>query len=235
MSFHEELVFPPLLSGRSVKSSLDPFAKAIALAETEVQPGLIVYALDENAARMAIVLCPQMPLERAMGVTFAVSLGLSDALGALAPPEVAVHFVWPDRFKVNGALCGRMSVAASTTDATAEPDWLVVGLEIPVLPSPEVEPGQNPDQTALIEEGCADVTAPRLIESWSRHTLYWINRFLEEGFQPIHNNWTGKCDAIGADADGGVFVGLDELGGKLLRVKDKTEVQPLTSMLGSRS
>lgn len=235
MSFSQDLSFPPLLSAAPVKSALDPFAKAIAQAERDAEPGLIVYATDETAARMAITLCPETPLEDAIGVTCAVSLGLSDALGALAPPEVAVHFVWPDRFKVNGALCGRMRAAASTADPATEPEWLVVGLDVPIIPDLNAEPGKTPDQTALIEEGCADISAPLLIESWSRHTLYWINRFLDEGFRPIHNNWTGKCEEIGQETEDGIFLGLDGKGGKLLRNNDKTDVVPLTSILGAMS
>jgi len=232
MSFARELTFPPLFRGEAVGTAFDPFAKAVSRAGTGSDPGLIVYAQDEDAARMAVVLAPETELSAAIGVVLAVSLGFSDSLGALAPPEVAVHFTWPDRYKVNGALCGKMRVASASSDPENVPDWLVVGIDIPIKLGRDAEPGKTPDQTALIEEGCADVTAPALIESWSRHMLYWINRFMDEGFSPVHKNWCGKCEEIGGEMADGTFLGLDEKGGMLLRHNDKTTVVPLTSVLG---
>ncbi|NIP77234.1 MAG: hypothetical protein GTN90_15165, partial [Xanthomonadales bacterium] len=86
--------------------------KAVAAAALGTVPGLICWARDEAAMRAALVLAPEAPLAHAMGITFAVAHGLGDALGALAPPEVALHYVWPGQFKVNGADCGRMRAAA---------------------------------------------------------------------------------------------------------------------------
>lgn len=235
MAFSQPLVFPPLFTAQPVKAQLDPFAKAVAQAGLGAEAGTLFYAQSTETAKMTLVLNPEMPLEKAIGVVFAVSLGVSDSLGALAPPEVGVHFTWPDGFRVNGATCGKMSVACDVEDANETPGWLVVGVEIPMTLSVDREPGADPTQTSLAEEGCADITAPQLIESWSRHTLYWINRFLEEGFAPLHKNWCGRCEEIGEHEGEAIFVGLDENGGKLLRTGDKTTVVPLTEILRRQS
>jgi len=226
--------FPPLLKGKPV-GRLDPFGKALAdILTGGVQPGLVHYAETEDAMRAAVTLAPEQPLGEAMGALFAVQLGLADALGALAPPEVAVHFSWPDRIKVNGALCGRFRAAASTDDPAAEPDWLIIGAEMPILPVPGAEPGARPDETTLYGEGCVELTAPQLIESWSRHMLVWIHRYLAEGLAPLHAAWRAKCDDLGEDVstpEPGLFVGLDEAGGMLLRQGEDTRLLPLTTML----
>ena len=225
--------FPPLLRGEEVLPGTDPFAKAVAAATLGTDPGLICWARDETALRAALVLAPEAQLEHAVGITFAVAHGLGDALGALAPPEVALHYVWPDGFKVNGADCGSMRAAASTDDPVTVPEWLVVGVEMPYAPNSTVEPGRRPDQTSLIEEGCIDVTPLRLLESWSRHMLVWINRWLGDGFQPLHAAWRERAWGMGEDlADGsGTFMGLDELGGMLVKTAETTELRPLSSML----
>jgi biotin-(acetyl-CoA carboxylase) ligase len=224
--------FPPLLRGEEAVPGLDPFTKAVASAALGTDPGLVCWARDPAALRAALVLAPEAPLERAVGIAFAVALGLGDALGALAPPEVAVHYVWPGGFKVNGADCGAMRAAASTTDPRAEPDWLVIGVEIPYLPPSAEVPGNRPGQTCLAEEGCIDVTPLRLLESWSRHSLVWINRWLGDGFAPLHAAWRDRAWGIGEDLpEGGTFVGLDELGGMLVRTTRSTELRPLTAML----
>lgn len=225
-----EPTFPPLLKGE--EAPRQPFAKAIALASLGTDAGRIVWTRNAAALDAAVVLAPEEPLEQALPVVFAVALGLGDALGALAPPEVAVHYVWPGGFKVNGADCGRMRAAASTADPQAVPDWLVVGVEMPFLPPPDSEPGERPDQTALLLEGCADVTPLRLLESWSRHMLVWINRWMDDGLEPLHAAWRGRAWGIGEPLpDGGVFMGLDERGGQLVKTGGTTELRPLTLLL----
>jgi biotin-(acetyl-CoA carboxylase) ligase len=228
----ETPTFPPLLRGEETPPGMDPFAKAVASAALGTNPGLVCWARDESGLRAALVLAPEAPLEQAIGIAFAVAHGLGDALGALAPPEVALHYVWPGGFKVNGADCGAMRAAASTSDPRTEPDWLVLGVEVPYLPSSQTEPGSRPDQTSLIEEGCIDVTPMKLLESWSRHTLVWINRWLDDGFQPLHAAWRERGWGIGEELPGGgTFMGLDELGGMLVKSGNTTEIRPLTALL----
>lgn len=229
----EDPTFPPLLKGEEVSAAQDPFAKAVAAAALGTDAGLVTWARDPSAMRTAVVLAPEAPLGEAMSVAIAVALGLGDALGALAPPEVAVHYIWPDGFKVNGADCGTLRAAAATADPKAVPDWLVFGLDIPYLtPTEEVEPGQRPSQTCLAEEGCIEVTPLRLIDSWSRHMLHWINRWQDDGMAPLHEAWRGRAWAMGEELPGGgTFMGLDEWGGQLVKTEAGTELRPLTEML----
>ncbi|MBL4647227.1 MAG: DUF4444 domain-containing protein [Rhizobiales bacterium] len=229
--------FPPLLRGEALRPNLDPVTKAVSMAMRGIDPGLVVWSEDTISARAALILAPEEPLETAMGILFAAELGLSDSLGALAPPEVAVHFVWPDRIKVNGALCGHMYAVASTSDPKEEPDWLVLGMEVPIMPVHDAEPGDMPDQTTLAEEGCGEITAPQLIENWARHTMVWISRFIDDGIAPLHAAWRDKCDMLGEEVESpqkGIFMGLDENGGMLLKNQDGTHVFPLTTMLETK-
>ncbi|NRB01369.1 MAG: hypothetical protein HRU32_16440 [Rhodobacteraceae bacterium] len=218
--------FPPLLKGVAVPNKADPFTKAIAAATTaEVEPGRIHYAERDDLFSVAVTFAPEEPLQSAARIGFAAMLGLNDALGALAPPEVAVHFEWPNRIKVNGAACGTMRMAASTNDPAIEPDWLIAGLNLSVQAEPSGNAGVHKDRTTLHDEGCGDVTVPRLIESWSRHLLVWVNRYLDDGFSALHAAWRDKCDTVGeqiTDPAAGTFTGLDENGSMLLRKTDTT-------------
>ncbi|MEM6846691.1 MAG: DUF4444 domain-containing protein [Pseudomonadota bacterium] len=225
--------FPPLLKGEAVAARVDPLQKAISAALKGAEPGRLVYAEDESALRAAITLVPDVSLADGMGALLAVELGFADALGALAPPEVAVHFVWPDRIKVNGASCGTFRAAASTSEPEAEPDWLIVALDVPFT-AELADPGRTPGTTTLADEGCVEFGVVELLESWSRHTLVWINRFVDEGFAPIHRAWNAKCDDLGEAIvypQPGQFVGLDERGGLLLRDGAQTRLVPLTALL----
>lgn len=234
--------FPPLMTGVRLAAGVDPLAKAVAAADGPdgVAGGTVFWADREDRLEAALALAPETALNAAMAMLFAAANGLGDALGALAPPEVAVTWEWPDLVKVNGAECGAFRVDAATRDPSATPNWLVVAVSVHVAASAAAEPGVDPTVTALAEEGCAEIGRTRLLESWSRHTLVWINRWLEDGFRPIHDAWVARVErrgepvafTFGGQTRRGVFLGLDEAGGMLLKTESGTESLPLTGLLG---
>lgn len=226
--------FPPLFSGLSVEGQIDPFDKACVEATRGCDAGLVVHNLSANDLRAAIVFAPDVALQDAMAMLPLCGVGFQNALGALAPPEVSVHLDWAGGLRINGASCGGLRVAASGDDPTAEPDWLVVGLTLPLWPTSD-DPGHTPDQTALYAEGCADVNAVDLLESWVKHTLVGINTWLEEGSKPLHSEWRGLAYGIGEDVTmqgrTGTYLGIDERFGMLLRDAESTHLIPLTKLL----
>ena len=224
--------FPPLLKGEKAPSGIDPFEKARVAAMMGCDPGLIVWTDRADTLSAAIVLAPEKPLADAISILFAPAIGFVDSLGALGPPELAIHHVWPGAFKVNGADCGGLRAGASTLEPDIEPDWLVIGIDVPFL-LPE-EGGEDPTRTCLFNEGCAELTPHQLLESWSRHTLVWINRWLDDGLEPLHTAWRERAWEMGKPLpDGtGTFMGLDEAGGMLVKSGEITAIRPVTEILG---
>ena len=227
--------FPPLLRGLP---AADPFAAACAEAARGRDPGTVVHDVSDGLSA-ALILAPEVPLEEAMAMWPACGVGLASALGALGPPEMAVEFEWTGGVRVNGAACGRLRAASSTRDPAAAPDWLVMGVEVPWRM--EGDPGLAPDRTALAEEGCADLSPARLLESWARHTLVWIDRWEGEGARPLHEAWRGLVagagGAVAVEVGGavvrGTFLGLDERFGMILQEEGGTRLVPLSSRLES--
>ncbi|KIN70170.1 hypothetical protein Z946_24 [Sulfitobacter noctilucicola] len=226
--------FPPVFSGLAVEGAIDPFDKACMEAVRGCDAGLVVYNLGRNTLEGAIVFAPEVELADAMTMLPLCGVGFQNALGALAPPEVAVHLDWDGGLRINGASCGRLRVAASDNDPEAEPAWLVVGLTLPLWPDSDA-PGDTPDQTALYAEGCADVQADDLLESWVKHTLVGINTWLDQGSGPLHKEWRGLAHGIGEDIEmadlSGTYLGVDERFGILLRDTETTHLIPLSTLL----
>ncbi len=224
-------VFPPLLSGHPAKAGEDPFERAQSMAALGCDGGTVVYNIQADRLRVAIVFAPEVPLQDAMAMLPLCAVGLQNALGALAPPEVAVHLGWDGLICVNGAKCGMFKVSASSADAGEVPDWLVIGWELALMQTSDA-PGETPDVTALYDEGCAEVSATQLVESWSRHTLTWLNRWQDEGNAPIHAEWMGLLRGVGEPiGETGVFLGSDERFGMLIRDGADTHLRPLTKLL----
>ena len=226
--------FPPLFSGLAVETQVDPFDKACAEAARGCDAGLVVHDLGANLLRAALVFAPDVELVDAMAMLPLCGVGFQNALGALGPPEVAVHLEWAGGLRINGASCGTLRVAASSSNPRAEPDWMVIGLELPLWPETDT-PGDTPEQTALYAEGCADVNAMELLESWVKHTLVGINTWTEDGVKALHKDWRGLSHGIGEDITmnevSGTFLGVDEQFGMLIRAADTTHLVPLTYLL----
>lgn len=232
--------FPPLFTGEAVSETTDPFAKACAQAMIGVDAGLLVHSISPDSIRAAIVFAPESPLEQAMIALIACGVGFQNAMGALAPAEVAVHLGWQGEIYVNGGKAGRLRAAASSNDPSVEPDWLVIGLELDLLPRGrgDGEAGDNPNDTCLMMEGCGDISPIRLLEAWSRHTLVWLNDINTDGPRALHEQWRGLVKDIGKDitlaVEGGIsgtFVGIDDAFGLLLRDGIQTRLIPLSSCL----
>ncbi len=227
-------VFPPLFEGQPVIGQNDPFEQACDAAINGCDAGLVTYDLGAHQLRAAVVFAPEMALADAMTILPLCGVGFQNALGALAPPEVAVHLGWNGEIWVNGGRCGTLQITASDNDPAVEPNWVTVGLTLQLWPD-DPETGHIPDHTALYAEGCADVDAVALLEAWVRHTLVWINRWDDEGARAIHKEWTGIAHGINEDITignkTGTFLGVDEKFGLLLRHNDKTTLVPLTSLL----
>lgn len=231
----EPVVFPPMMSGLAVTGPVDVFDTACAKAAMGCDAGLIVYNLGNNTLSAALVFAPEVPLAHAMAMLPTCGVGFQNALGALAPPEVAVHLEWGGGLRINGGRCGTFRAIASENTPDAVPDWLVIGFTLPLWPESD-NPGDTPDATALYAEGCVDVEAPRLLEAWARHTLNWINRWEQDGPRALHEEWRGLAHGIGEPFQSedmtGTFMGVDEDFGMLLRdAESNTQLIPLTTLL----
>ncbi len=231
--------FPPLFQGLRITGSLDPFAKASAMAALGCEAGTVTYNLAADRMSASMILAPEVPLEEAMTMLPVCGVGLQNALGALAPPEVSMHLGWTGEIYVNGASCGQFRTNSSTNDPGQCPDWLIVGFMLQIIPVNRDAPGVNPEQTSLYEEGCVEVSPVSLLESWSRHTLVWINRWIEDGAMAVHREWKGLVRDMGEEIAiswqgkllEGTFLGVDERFGMLLRQERETRLLPLSGLL----
>lgn len=223
--------FPPLFHGIA---GADPFAEACAQARAGCDAGLVVHDLQIDRLRAAIVFAPEVPLSDAAVMLPVCGIGFQNAFGALAPPEVAVHLEWTGGIRVNGASCGQLCMAADPRDPALVPGWLVVGLDLPLMGVSEA-PGSTPDRTTLFDEGCAEIDPVLLLEAWVRHTLVWINRWSDGDMRGIHAEWAGLAHGIGEQVEvsgqEGLFTGVDDRFGMLMKQESGTRLIPLTDLL----
>jgi len=238
-------VFPPLLTGHGVNAPVDPFSHAVAGARADtLGAGDLVWAKRVDRFDCAIVLEPDVPGDQVAQMHYTAMVALADSLGALAPPEVGVHYRWPGTILVNGARAGEARFARdAATGPDGAPRWAVVGVALdifdrePYAGGPH-EAGERPNETTLFEEGCGELDRTPLLESFARHFLAWVDRWAEEGFRPVHDLWAGRreeADEISVEMpDGpvvGTWLGLDEDGALLLKTQNGAATLPLSAGL----
>ena len=104
-------------------------------------------------------------------------------------------------------------------------NWLVVGVAVNVVNHPrDIEsPASN-----MALDGGSEASEVKLLELFSRHLLNWINRWSDEGFEPIRKAWSQHAKGIGQRIEvvlneetvEGVFVELDEHGAMVMELSD---------------
>ena len=118
----EDPQFPPMLKGHAVKAPAKPFAQACRLAQAgELGAGDVVWSRNAGRAQLAIVLEPEVALERALQMGPLLMVALGDCLGSLCPPKVAVQYRWPGGILLNGSVAGEVRVAAPRVAAERDP------------------------------------------------------------------------------------------------------------------
>lgn len=219
--------FPPLLKGHAVKAPAKPFAEACRLAQSkELGAGDLIWSRNAARAEIAIILEPEVPLERALQMGPLLMVALGDCLGTLCPPKVAIQYRWPGAIMLNGVEAGEVRIAAPRTAAGEQPEWLVVGANLD-LRAPKDE-RQEWSRTSLEEEGGAGITRTDVLQSTAAHFLTWLNTWEEEGFRPVHDQWLfralGREEPVAISHAGerieGRVVGLDESAGLMLEAAD---------------
>jgi BirA family biotin operon repressor/biotin-[acetyl-CoA-carboxylase] ligase len=220
----EDPQFPPLLQGHAVKAPVKPFAHACRLARAgELGAGDVVWSRNTARAELALVLEPEVALERALQMAPLLMVALGDCLGSLCPPKVAVQYRWPRGILLNGAIAGEVRLAAPRVPAFEIPAWLVVGAELDIA-APRGD-RQDWSKTSLGEEAGPDITRTDILQSLSAHVLTWLNTWQEEGFRPVHDQWLfraeGREEPIAVAHAGqtieGHVLGLDESANLLLK------------------
>lgn len=213
----EDPRFPPLLKGHAVKAPAEPFVHACRLAHAgELGAGDLVWSRNTGRVQMAVVLEPEVSLERALQMAPLLMVALGDCLGSLCPPKVAIQYRWPRGILLNGSSAGEVRIAVADVPAAAIPPWLVVGAELDVAAPREER--QEWSRTSLGEEAGPEITRTDVLQSLAAHFLTWLNTWQEEGFRPVHDQWLFRAEgreapvalAYGGESVQGQVLGLDE-------------------------
>ena len=217
----EDPQFPPLLKGHAVKTPTRPFAHACRLAKSrQLGAGDAVWSRNTARAELAIVLEPEVRLERALQMAPLMMVALGDCIGSLSPPKVAIHYRWPTGILLNGSMAGEVRLGAPNVAADAVPDWLVVGAELEIAAPREER--QDWSRTSLSEEAGPEITHTDVLRSLAAHFLTWLNTWQDDGFYPVHDQWLFRAE--GRDAQVTIVRGGASIEGQVLGLDESANL-----------
>ena len=197
-----------------VQDRVDDVAlEAARRAEDGAEEGTFVVAVEQSDARTrhgaswfspagnahcAIVLRPDFPNARAGQLVYVGGVSAGAALAGLLSPMTGLRYRWPNRILLNELDAGRIVLVSPGLDRDPM-TWLVLGLMVNVAHHPE-----NPEPEAynsVHASGSRKVGAEAVIEDFARHFLASINRWDEEGFEPIRRIWTARAVGFGRSSE----------------------------------
>lgn len=231
-------ILPPayrLIALESVDSTNE---EAKRRAREGAEDGTLIWAQEQTAGKgrggrfwtsprgnlyLSMVLRPDCGPAEAAQLSFVAALGLGDAVGSVAPPMVEVRYKWPNDVLFNDRK-GAGILLESQLAADGGLEWLVLGCGVNVQSYPE---GADNTATSLRFEGAPpSLNSVALLEAFGRHFLSWVNRWLEDGFEPIRKRWLTHAKGLGEEIQvrlpketlHGRFADLDPGGALLLEL-----------------
>ena len=186
-----DLSLPPPFSLVTLREIGDALRHAIAIAP-DAGAGTLVWARRFDLAEFAVVLEPEEPLRLARRAVYAGANALADTLSALAPPERAIAWDWPDAVRVDGALVGGVRLAWPDGDEDDVPDWIVFAAMVRTVVMQAGEPGLRPLLGGLDEEGFEELSPSAVIEDWARYFLREMDSWNEFGFDAARARWLAR-------------------------------------------
>ena len=213
--------------------------EAARRAREGAEEGTLVWALEQGDARTrrghrwysppgnlycALILRPDFPNQQCGQLAYVAALAAGSALAGLLSPMTGLRYRWPGELLINDLRAGEIMLAAS--GAGSDPyQWLAIGVMINVEQHP---PNPEPEEfNSVHASGAPEVTVVEVLDGFAAHFLHWINRWAEDGFEPVARQWQLRADGIGEELQ--LCIGDEELCGRFVEVDAQGKLLMLTS------
>lgn len=183
--------------------------EAARQAQRGAGEGTLIWAQEQTHARTpsgkswyapvgnlhcALIVEPEYDNVAAEQLAYVAMVSAGTAIADIVAPMTGLRWRWPDEIYINDLKSGLVQLAFPEGNAGPYP-WLVLGLSVNVAEHP---PNPEPERyNSLHASGTPEATVGDLLEAFSRHFLSWINRWAEQGFEPVRKAWLLRADGIG--------------------------------------
>lgn len=174
----------------------------------------------------SLLIKPEIEAREAAKLGFLAGVALYDALKGLVGSKVELNCKWPNDILADGAKLAGILLEASVS-GKARPDWVVIGIGVNLVHSPEVADYPASDLESV--SGCIHSPA-EFLARLAPALDDWLGIWRAEGFGPIKTAWLARASGLGqtitAKLEGetlqGIFADLTDDGALVLRQPDGT-------------
>lgn len=135
----------------------------------------------------AIVLRPEDSFETCCQLSLVATICAAMAISRQAEPLEEFRYRWPNDIILNQGKIAGITLSGSLSDSVV--DWMVVALNVNVYDHPK---SKGFEAASMRGEGFQSFDRVQVLEAYTREFLSWINRWTDEGFEPIRKAWLFK-------------------------------------------
>lgn len=209
--------------------------EAVRRARQGAGEGTLIWAREQTHARTvrgkqwyapcgnlhcALIIEPEYDNLTAQQLLYIAAISTGTAIADLISAMTGLRWRWPGEILINDLKSGMLHFSAPGDDANPYP-WLVLGVSVNVAQHP---PNPEPERfNSMHASGTPEASVEALLEGFSRHFLAWINRWADEGFEPVRKAWTLRADGIGEAVT--LCSRGNKLSGKLVGINHRGEAE----------
>lgn len=199
----------------------DALAQALRLGRAGADEGTLLWpasaaGVNPGTLLATLLLRPEEPPPSWPQLAALAAVSAGSAIAELCQPMTPLYYRWPDRLDLGPDPLGRILFRR-------DGELLALGWRVHILPPDDT----MPEYATLTVDGGADTTPGEVLGRLCRFFLDGINRWAEEGFEPIRRAWLrrGILDRapatapqtrpVDVDAEGNLVVEGDKGPGRL--------------------
>ncbi|MGA8258838.1 MAG: biotin--[acetyl-CoA-carboxylase] ligase [Arenicellales bacterium] len=138
----------------------------------------------------AVILRPEDPLSVCCQLSLVASVSTAQAITVVGEPMEELRLGWPNDIYLNRGKVAAVHLSGRI-DAGGGVEWVVVSINVNTFAEPSV---LGVAAASLRGEGFEVCDRVVLLESFSRAFLAWLNRWAEEGLEPVLKAWSWRGD-----------------------------------------
>jgi len=147
----------------------------------------------ENNLHCAVVLRPEEPFAACCQLSLLATVCTSQAITLVGEPMEELRLGWPNDVYLNRGKVAAVHISG-VLDADDRVDWMVVSVNINTFSHPS---GLGFSAASLKGEGFEVYDRVEVLEGFAREFLTWLNRWAEDGLEPVRKVWLWRGDREG--------------------------------------
>ncbi|MBO6520732.1 MAG: biotin--[acetyl-CoA-carboxylase] ligase [Rhodospirillales bacterium] len=142
----------------------------------------------------SLIVRPDVQASRAAELSFVTGCAVFDTVGEVCDPGFECRLKWPNDILLNDAKIGGL-LLETKAEAGQPVEYVIIGLGVNLKSHPKDTPFPATD---FVDQGQM-IPDTVFLEAYARHFMEWAAKWVEDGFEPIRQQWKWRAEGIGKD------------------------------------